>query len=286
MITDISTLIRQKRKEKGLTQKELAEGICAQAVISKLEKGDTTPSVDIFFKLINRLDIDLATVGNIFSLKSSFQSNTVYSKKIKQLLYMRDYDSLDFILSSMDCSIMTEEEILYYQWLVAIAQYMKGKRNVHDTVEQLKKIASRSQKDYHQLYLKIVSAIANIYSHSEQNEKALSYFESILEDYKTNDDFKEKIIFLYGISRSYFIQGNIEKSLTYISSAIDEILSEKSIFLLGDSLLMKAHILEATKLYEEAKKYCHNAIAIFDLEKKDLLKNMAQKLLIEISENE
>lgn len=38
MITDIATLIKTKRKEKGLTQKELAEGICAQAVISKIEK--------------------------------------------------------------------------------------------------------------------------------------------------------------------------------------------------------------------------------------------------------
>lgn len=48
MITDIATLIKVKRKEKGLTQKELADGICVQAVISKIEKGETTPSVDLF----------------------------------------------------------------------------------------------------------------------------------------------------------------------------------------------------------------------------------------------
>ena len=34
--------------------------------------------------------------------------------------------------------------------------------------------------------------------------------------------------------------------------------------------------------HDEAQKYCRNAIAIFELENKELLKNMAQKLLIDI----
>ena len=47
---------------------------------------------------------------------------------------------------------------------------------------------------------------------------------------------------------------------------------------------MKAYVLDETKLYEEAKKYCRNAITIFELGNKELLKNMAQKLLIDIEE--
>lgn len=58
----------------------------------------------------------------------------------------------------------------------------------------------------------------------------------------------------------------------HITKALDEILEEKSIYLLGDSLLMKAHILDKTKIYDEAQKYCRNAIAIFELENKELLK--------------
>ncbi|MFP9042085.1 helix-turn-helix domain-containing protein, partial [Enterococcus faecalis] len=71
MITDIATLIKTKRKEKGLIQKELAEGICAQAVNSKIEKNETTPSVDLFFKLVKRLDIDMSVVSEIFELTNA-----------------------------------------------------------------------------------------------------------------------------------------------------------------------------------------------------------------------
>ena len=35
-----------------MSQKKLAEGICTQTIISRLEKGEVTPSIDIFFKII------------------------------------------------------------------------------------------------------------------------------------------------------------------------------------------------------------------------------------------
>lgn len=49
MKTRLANLIKTKRKELKLSQKTLAEGICTQTVISRIEKGEITPSVDIFF---------------------------------------------------------------------------------------------------------------------------------------------------------------------------------------------------------------------------------------------
>jgi len=148
----------------------------------------------------------------------------------------------------------------------------------------LKGILSESKDNYFQLYLKVVSAIASIYSDNHDDDLALQYFESIIDDYQASEDFQDQVTFLYSISRAYFIKEDLNKSLMYISKAIDEILEEKSIYLLGDSLLMKAYILNEAKLYDESKKYCRNAITIFELENKELLKNMAQKLLIDIEE--
>lgn len=286
MITDIATLIKTKRNEKGLTQKELAEGICVQAVISKIEKGETTPSVDIFFKLVKRLDIEVSSISKIFELNNASSQNTVYSENVKQLLYMRDYDSLIDVLEKMDKRIMTAEEILYYDWLWTITGYMMKEINLLDTIQKLENLVIQSKDKYFQLYLKSTSAIASIYSENYENDLALQYFESIVDDYQASDDFCDYVTFLYSISRAYFVKGDLDKSLRYISEAIDKILGEKSIYLLGDSLLMRAHILSETKLYEEAKKYCRNAIAIFELENKELLKNMAQKLLIDIKEKD
>lgn len=46
---NISNLIKTYRKKKGITQSELARGICTQAIISKIENSETTPSMEIFF---------------------------------------------------------------------------------------------------------------------------------------------------------------------------------------------------------------------------------------------
>lgn len=282
MITDIATLIKNKRKEKGLTQKELADGICVQGVISKIEKGETTPSVDLFFKIVKRLDIDISTVSKIFDLNNVSHQNLVYSDKVKQLLYMRDYETLSYLLKTLNRLNMAVEETLYYDWLLAITNYMTKQDTLSETIQQLKKLLPQTKGKYLQLYLKVVSAIASIYSDKHEDEVALQYFESIINDYQASDDFRDRVTFLYSISRAYFIEEDLDKSLMYITKSLDEILEEKSIYLLGDSLLMKAYILDKTKIYDEAQKYCRNAIAIFELENKELLKNMAQKLLIDI----
>ncbi|WP_164682242.1 helix-turn-helix domain-containing protein [Streptococcus hyointestinalis] len=286
MITDIATLIKVKRKEKGLTQKELAEGICVQAVISKIEKGETTPSVDLFFKLAKKLDIDMSVISSMFDLNNTAHHNGVYSDKVKQLLYMRDYDNLAYVLKTLNPAEMTEEELLYYEWLRAIAGYMTKQISFTKTIERLNALLPKTKTTYQQLYLKIVSAIGSIYSDNQENALALSAFESIVNDYQVSHDFRDRVTFLYSISRAYFVEGDIDKSLTYISKAIDELLEEKSMYLLGDSLLMRAYILESMKLYDEAKKYCHQAITLFELENKELLKNMAQKLGIDIEEKD
>ena len=284
MITDIATLIKTKRKEKGITQKELADGICVQAVISKIEKGETTPSVDIFFKIVKKLEIDMSIVSKIFKLNNTIHQNLVYSDKVTQLLYMRDYENLAYVLKTLNKLDMTPEEILYYEWLISVTNYMTRQSTFLETIQELKGILSESKDNYFQLYLKVVSAIASIYSDNHDNDLALQYFESIIDDYQASEDFQDQVTFLYSISRAYFIKEDLNKSLMYISKAIDEILEEKSIYLLGDSLLMKAYILNEAKLYDESKKYCRNAITIFELENKELLKNMAQKLLIDIEE--
>ncbi|WP_404825932.1 helix-turn-helix domain-containing protein [Furfurilactobacillus rossiae] len=45
---DISQLIKNTRKDKRLTQADLAQGITTQATISQLEKNNVLPSSKIF----------------------------------------------------------------------------------------------------------------------------------------------------------------------------------------------------------------------------------------------
>ena len=60
---DYRTLIREKRKEKGLSQERLAKLVqVSQPFIAEIESGRKKPSVDVLMRICAVLDISL--VGN------------------------------------------------------------------------------------------------------------------------------------------------------------------------------------------------------------------------------
>ncbi|MEY8435950.1 hypothetical protein AALA56_09145 [Streptococcus hyointestinalis] len=108
---------------------------------------------------------------------------------------MRDYDNLAYVLKTLNAAEMTEEELLYYEWLRAIAGYMTKQTSLTKTIERLNALLPKTKTTYQQLYLKIVSAIGSIYSDNQENALALSAFESIVNDYQVSHDFRDRVTF-------------------------------------------------------------------------------------------
>lgn len=57
MIILIGQKIKDRREYLNLSQRELAEGLCTQALISKIEQGKIKPSSKIIQQLSNRLQV-------------------------------------------------------------------------------------------------------------------------------------------------------------------------------------------------------------------------------------
>lgn len=55
--------IRSLRKARGMTQKDLAEGICTKSFISQVEKGHAQPALDTLQAIAERLGV---TVADLF----------------------------------------------------------------------------------------------------------------------------------------------------------------------------------------------------------------------------
>lgn len=53
----IGDIIRRKREELGLTQADLADGICSVVTISRIESGKTTPKRPLLCAILGRLDL-------------------------------------------------------------------------------------------------------------------------------------------------------------------------------------------------------------------------------------
>ena len=61
---DYRTLIREKRKEKGLSQERLAKPVqVSQPFIAEIESGRKKPSVDVLMRICAVLDISLFGSG-------------------------------------------------------------------------------------------------------------------------------------------------------------------------------------------------------------------------------
>lgn len=55
---ELGETIRRLRVEHGLTQSELAAGVCTKAAISAMETGKIAPSLAMMYALAERLDVE------------------------------------------------------------------------------------------------------------------------------------------------------------------------------------------------------------------------------------
>lgn len=76
------------RKNKGLSQKQLAQGICTQATISLIEKNNKVPGMTILAQLCARLGISLAQI-----LVDENQVLTDVFTTIDRLILQKQYDA-------------------------------------------------------------------------------------------------------------------------------------------------------------------------------------------------
>ena len=68
----IGLRVKKSRLSIGLTQKELAKGICAQATISHLEKGNSQPSLALIVAIYKRLGLKVDNLYEGITTKARY----------------------------------------------------------------------------------------------------------------------------------------------------------------------------------------------------------------------
>lgn len=99
--------IRNERKDKRITQEELAEMLeVSPTHIKHIESGHRKPSIEILFEISKILNISLDSV--VFSKNESARTDT--REKIDRLLDISDEASLRFILSVLEALREKEQD--------------------------------------------------------------------------------------------------------------------------------------------------------------------------------
>lgn len=285
MKTKLANLIKTKRKELKLSQKTLAEGICTQTIISRIEKGEITPSVDIFFKIIKKLCIPMEDVANLFSLDMTNVKDLSFDfYELEEILVKRDYKTLSVLVKSINLESLNKEEVLHVEWLKSILLYqVECKLDV-----AIKKLESLSEKVEigSLLFCKICNTLGNLYSEREDFLSSKKYYELVLPylDVIKGTSFEQP--FYYSISRIYGMMKQLDEATKWNALAISKSLNAKSFYMLGDNYFLQSKLFEEQKLVDSAIDSCNKAITIFMLESNEYMKGMALSYLSKLKEKE
>ena len=137
-----SEIIKEYRLKRNLSQKSLSNGICAQSIISKIEKNELTPSVELFFKIINKLEIPFDLFSEQFCTELNKKStSTLNTPEISKLLENRDYVTLNLIINTLSTDNLSFSDSLYYKYLSGIIECSYNKN-----IENSKIIKDRKHK--------------------------------------------------------------------------------------------------------------------------------------------
>lgn len=252
--------IKKIRKRKKVTQSELAEGIASQGMISKIEKKQISPDVDLLQAIAEKLDCSLMDL--VLENKENGLSQT-YSY-INKLIDKREYTLLEqCIKTDLRVKTMKQANESFYKWVNGIIL----SQNYHQYQEGIKEMVEAVNLSLNDsLKIRILVGLSGLYSEIQQFEKSLnSLLEATTLSEKVTVDNQLKQSINFQLARVYSVLEQFEDSIFYNRIAIQYTIGEESLYLLDDLYLLLADSYFRTGKMHEAHKYVQLASAVAEI---------------------
>lgn len=287
--------IRHLRKLRGITQKDLAKGICTQAQVSNLERGtgNENPSSQVLYLLSERLQVDMSYLYGQYKTNYKNSTNQLEVKSvIDNLKSRRDYLSLKYVidneLSAEKNKYISPFQKQYLYWHQAICAYHYS--NDFNYAEKLINSAlimevDQENEETHIQKIEIKVSYGLILYYEKVYDLATKLFLECIDEQKkfTSSQSKNKILpkILFNLSKCYTAQENYDKALSYCLEAIDICVENDSLYLLGDVIYQAGYNYYMLGQLEEALSHMNDALIIFNIQKND---NLVKFVKIKINE--
>ncbi|MGT2731840.1 MULTISPECIES: helix-turn-helix domain-containing protein [Streptococcus] len=186
---------RTKRKELGLSQQTLAEGICEQSQISKIERGHFIPSADILFKLSQRLEV---TLDYFFNEQIEVNSNLSNFKHLSsRLLDDRNYDDLEYLykIEADRSTFLTLEDRMYLDWIKSIIDFYQYHLQ-NEAISYLENMVSKMSSNT-LIYLNVLNTLSNFYSLVGREKDYEMNYSLLMSLYKSKNLNQQEFLFGY-----------------------------------------------------------------------------------------
>ncbi|MEW4328459.1 helix-turn-helix domain-containing protein [Rossellomorea marisflavi] len=263
--------IKHIREWLKISQKDLCEGICSQAYISMVEKGDKNISADILFRLAQRLGVNISYFFDYFETKRDDYIQLTM-ENIRMEIKNRNYEQVLRILT-----IEKKNPIFFYNtqveqfflWNEAICLYqingdLSGAVNLLDQSLAMSRTADKGMSERS---LEILISKAIFLTETNITD-SINLFESIIKSLHKHpwvSDKKIPIKIYYNYARILTKEKNYQYSIDLCMKAIK--LNERFDlnYLLGELYFQQALNYKKNHEMELSKEFYHKAYMILTL---------------------
>ncbi|PFA66787.1 XRE family transcriptional regulator [Bacillus sp. AFS015802] len=268
----IGKKIRELRKAVGITQGDLAEGICTQALISRIENGDIYPSATALYQISVKLGVD---VNFFFEIGTTPRLDYIIEVE-KQLRHLRVYRKYE---EMMELVKNEEKNPLFYKdnellqllcWHKGIYQF-EVNRDAETAFTLLHKafhLTAHQKKAMSEREMEILASNGAIHYNKHQYEEALHYFKQVETAMNTTGQLQDKSIktkLFYNIARALTRLGELDESSKYCHKAIKWGFDEELLWGMGELHYQIGYNYELKNQYEEALPFFTHALHMFEL---------------------
>ena len=272
------------RKSKGLSIKSLAENLCDESTIYRLEQGKQLPRLEILNDICLKLEIPLK---QLFPLNEEVDE---LKKLCRELTYTEDFLSLELTLRECDkvlegiTSIYIKEEFRrFIQWHRAVILHKKENR-VHDALCILNNLVSIKTCGS-ELDINILNSIGLIYLSINDEEAAHKIYSVVNEKVVKQKNYEDSTLLprvRYNYAYVLYKLSHYAKALEITHEILYYMESHQLMYSLGKVYHMIGLLSKKCGFLDDGEEPSNNAILVFTLTKKQLNLNKAKNDLLEL----
>ncbi|UOY94534.1 helix-turn-helix transcriptional regulator [Ectobacillus sp. JY-23] len=267
----IGLIIKDVRKALGYTQKELVEGICSQAQLSKIESGKENPSSVTLYKIAKKLGIDINYFFNVAQSPQLEYMKNIKAEMRKQVRNRNYGEVAALIKREKDKQIFQDiDSQQFFLWHEGVCVYYL-ERNEEKAISFLKtalRMTSRTPHFATEREIEILNSIGIIYNETKKYEESIETYTKALQLIHTEheESYKVKIRVLYGLSKSLTAIQKFTESVDYIDLGIKECLKQETLYLFGELHYQQGVNWHHLNEKERAVQFMQKAATIFELQ--------------------
>lgn len=261
--------IRKWRKLRKMTQKQLADGICNQSEISRLEKGDSYPSIDTLQAISVKLRLPLSYFFEVL-IHDDFEAKEKMLDDVKVFSSKKDYEGLYRYTQELlnNGRFLHPELKTYLESYYYVSLYYLKKHDYRYCVTELYRLTDVEVNGMDVLLkTRIKNAIAIILAENSKHEEGMKIFKEILQEQVAAEEYdKMRITILYNVGKTQFVQKEYREALETTEEAIDLSIKHRDMSILGQLHYQQAQILEELERpFEEIQASYQKSRFFFDL---------------------